>query len=187
MGRTGLILEDSSQNGLENNVRDDLGIVESEDDADVDSESEEKLPICAQANLTRLRQQVKRLRIERKKLRGDLAGKNKELAVLKENQSHDPKSDSKLASMWSCPGCSKLQTKVEALKGKLSQARLQLGGSGEDSSKPAAEEKKVEAAPSVVEEKQELSLAEQVRQAAEAAVAGQGMLYEPTSGLYYHQ
>ena len=183
--RTGLIFESSSQNSLENNCRDDLGIEESEDDADVDSESEEKLPICAQANLTRLRQQVKRLRVERKKLREDLAGKNKELAVLKENQSHDPRSDSQLASIWSCPGCSKLQTKVKALKGKLAQARLQLGASGgENSSKPAVENK-VETAP--VEEEKELSLAEQVRQAAEAAVAGQGMLYEPTSGLYYHQ
>merc|ERR1719180_520211 len=119
--RTGLVFEDSSQNSLENNCRDDLGIVESEDDADVDSESEEKLPICAQANLSRLRQQVKRLRMERKKLREDLAWKDKELAVLKENQSHDPKPDSKLASIWSCPGCSKLQTKVEALKGKLAR------------------------------------------------------------------
>ena len=180
--RTGLVFENLSQNGFENNCRVDLGIDESEDDADVDSESEEKLPICAQANLTRLRQQVKRLRVERKKLKEDLAGKDKELAVLKENQSHDQKSDSHIASIWSCPGCSMLQSKVEALKGKLAQARLQLGGGDEDSSK--AEKEKVEAP--VVEEK-ELSLAEQVRQAAEAAVAGQGMLYEPTSGLYYHQ
>ena len=180
--RTALVFEDPIQNGLENNCRVEIGIDESEDDADVDSESEEKLPICAQANLTRLRQQVKRMRAERKKLREDLIGKDKELAVLKENQGHDQKSDSQLASIWSCPGCSKLQTKVEALKGKLAQARLQLSDGGDDSSKAA--EEKVE--PPVVEEK-ELSLAEQVRQAAEAAVAGQGMLYEPTSGLYYHQ
>ena len=180
--RTGLVFEDSSQNGLENNCR--VEIDGSEDDADVDSEAEEKLPICAQANLTRLRQQVQRLRVERKKLKEDLAGKAQELAVLKENQNNDPKSDSQIeggvASIWSCPGCSKLQTKVEALKGKLAQARLQLGGGGEDSAKVA--EEKVEPAA-----EQELSLAEQVRQAAEAAVAGQGMLYEPTSGLYYHQ
>ena len=180
--RSGLVSEDSNQNGLESNCRVGLGTDGSEDDADVDSESEEKLPICAQANLTRLRQQVKRLRAERKKLKEDLAGKSKELAILKENQSHDSKSDGQIeggvASIWNCPGCSKLQTKVETLKGKLAQARLQLGG-GEDSGKA---EEKVEP----VAEK-ELSLAEQVRQTAEAAVAGQGMIYEPTSGLYYHQ
>jgi len=180
--RSGLVSEDSNQNGLESNCRVGLGTDGSEDDADVDSESEEKLPICAQANLTRLRQQVKRLRAERKKLKEDLAGKSKELAILKENQSHDSKSDGQIeggvASIWNCPGCSKLQTKVETLKGKLAQARLQLGG-GEDSGKA---EEKVEP----VAEK-ELSLAEQVRQTAEAAVAGQGMVYEPTSGLYYHQ
>merc|ERR1712157_91978 len=68
----------------------------------------------------------------------------------------------------------------EALKGKLAQARLELGKTQAASS---TEEEKVES----VKVEKELSLAEQVRQAAEAAVAGQGMLYEPTSGLYYHQ
>ena len=180
---SGLVFEDSSQNGPEVNCRINLGTDGSEDDADVDSESEEKLPICAQANLTRMRQQVKRLRAERKKLREDLALKAHELAVLKENQSPDSKSDGQLdgsvASIWNCPGCSKLKTKVEALKGKLAQARLQLGGGGEDAVK-------VEEGVEAVAENG-LSLAEQVRQTAEAAVAGQGMLYEPTSGLYYHQ
>ena len=173
---------EEERTALENNCL--IGTDGSEDDAD--SEEEEKLPICAQTNLTRLRQQVKRLRSERKKLREDLAGKAEELAILKENRSLDSKSDrqieeSSVASIWNCPGCSKLQTKVETLKGKLAQARLQLGGGGEDSGK--AEEQKVE--PAAAEK--ELSLAEQVRQTAEAAVAGQGMVYEPTSGLYYHQ
>ena len=163
------LIQHSNQNILCNKDLDEND--GSEDDTDVDSESEEKLPICAQANLTKLRRQVKRLRAERQKLREDLAGKVKELAVIKD-------SDNQMESLWSCPGCSKLQTKVETLKGKLAQARLELGG-GEDSIKV---EEKAEA----VEEK-ELSLAEQVRQAAEAAVVGQGMLYEPTSGLYYHQ
>ena len=178
--RTGLVFDNSSQNGLANNCR--VGSGTDGSDADVRSESEERLPICAQAYLTRLRQQVKRLREERNTLREDLAGKAEELAVLKESQSHDSKSDNQkegsVASVWNCPGCSKLQTKVEVLKGKLAQARLQLGGGG-DSDKAG---EKVEP----VADK-ELSLAEQVQQTVETAVAGQGMLYEPTSGLHYHQ
>jgi len=72
---SGLVYEDSPQNDPEINCRINLGTDGSEDDADVDSESEEKLPICAQANLTRMRQQVKRLRAERKKTEGGFSSK----------------------------------------------------------------------------------------------------------------
>ena len=168
-------------NGLE---KEGAGIEQSDDDEDVDYEAEEKLPICVQANLTRLRQQVKKLRADKRKLREDLAKKDKKLAALieinhAESISNGP-TEGNLARMWGCAGCSNLQSKVEALKGKLAQARLELGKTQAASSK---EEEKVEP----VKVEKELSLAEQVRQAAEAAVVEQGMIYEPTSGLYYHQ
>jgi len=157
---------------------------QSDDDEDVDSEAEEKLPICAQANLTRLRQQVKKLRADKRRLREDLAKKDKKLTALieinrAESISNGP-SKGDLARMWGCAGCSNLQSKVEALKGKLAQARLELG---KTQAAGSTEEEKVES----VKVEKELSLAEQVRQAAEAAVVEQGMIYEPTSGLYYHQ
>jgi len=160
------------------------GIEQSDDDEDVDSEAEEKLPICAQANLTRLRQQVKKLRAEKRRLKEDLAKKDKKLTALieinhAESISNGP-TEGDLARMWGCAGCSNLQSKVEALKGKLAQARLELG---KTQAAGSTEEEKVDP----VKVEKELSLAEQVRQAAEAAVVEQGMIYEPTSGLYYHQ
>ena len=157
--------------------------IEQSDEDDVDSEAEEKLPICVQANLTRLRQKVKRLRADKKRLREELSKKDKKLTALIEINHAESISNGPtvgdLARMWGCAGCSNLQSKVEALKGKLAQARLELGKTQAASSK----EEKVEP----VKVEKELSLAEQVRQAAEAAVVGQGMIYEPTSGLYYHQ
>ena len=160
------------------------GIEQSDDDEDVDSEAEEKLPICVQANLTRLRQKVKRLRADTKRLREELSKKDKKLTALieinhAESISNGP-TEGDLARMWGCAGCSNLQSKVEALKGKLAQARLELG---KTQAAGSTEEEKVEP----VKVEKELSLAEQVRQAAEAAVVEQGMIYEPTSGLYYHQ
>ena len=152
--------DETSLNSNEENI--EGGDQESQEEVGEDGNSEEEeervLPLWAQERLVTLRREVRRLRIGQAGL--EQAGSK-------------------------CEGCVSLGRRVEQLEEVLGQCRSCRAEAWErDKKEEREEEEREEVEEGEVEEPQ--SLAEQVRAAAEMAVERQGMVYEPTSGLYYH-
>ena len=144
--------------------------VEEVEVSEVDSEAEEQLPICVQATLARLRAKVRQLKARvvgctcqelRRKLE---EGVEREQEARLEGRVAEARLEQLEKVLAQCRSCS-----AELLDKASDKQEPGWGGGGGDG----------------VEEP--LSLAEQVKQAAESALEQQGMILEPTSGLYWHQ